>query len=102
MFEVPGSDVKAVHIEEATVRGGETPRYEYHKGESGDNRDSENTVTQEGMASGGSSEDVALGLEQTTAAKAKLWLIILLVHVEVSFSIHSLIYSTVCTSTFCI
>ena len=70
MFEVPGSNVKAVHIEEATVRGGETPRYEYHEGESGDNRDSD--LAQEGMTGGSSSEDVALGLEQTTAAKAKL------------------------------
>ena len=70
MFEVPGSNVKAVHIEEATVRGGATPRYEYHEGESGDNMDSDNIVTKEGTTGGSSSEDVPL--EQTTVAKAEL------------------------------
>lgn len=75
MFEVPGSNVKAVHIEAATVRGEETPRYEYHEEECNDNReegdmDSDEAATQEGTTGGGSSEDVAL--EQTTAAKAKV------------------------------
>ena len=81
MFEVPGSNVKTVHIDEDTVRGKQAPRYEYHtesdsgssgsKEETADGGESEQTGAQEGDSSStGNSDDVAV--EQSAAAKAKI------------------------------
>ena len=75
MFEVPGSKVKAVHIEEDTVRGKESPRYEYHEEEEegeGSTSDDRQDGGEEEVRSqeGGRSEDVAVA--QSSAAKANV------------------------------
>ena len=78
MFEVPGSNVKIVHIDEDTVLGKQPPRYEYHtdsdssSSSSKENaKDSDQTGTPEGdQTSTGNSEDMAV--EQSAAAKAKI------------------------------
>jgi hypothetical protein len=79
MFEVPGSNVKAVHIDEDTVRGKQTPRYEYHAEESDSGSSSKEETAEdssqtegasEGETSTGNSEDIAV--EQSAAAKAKI------------------------------
>ena len=73
MFEVPGSNVKTVHIEEDTVRGKEAPRYEYHADNDSNSKDTAEDSDETGAPEGseesvsGGSDDVAL--EQSTAAK---------------------------------
>lgn len=79
MFDVPGSNVKAVHIDEDTVRGKRAPRYEYHTDsdtssskETGE-EDSDQSEAPDGgggETSTGNSEDIAV--EQSAAAKAKI------------------------------
>lgn len=77
MFEVPGSNVKTVHIDEDTVRGKQAPRYEYHTEDSDSassgketTGDSNETEAPEGETSTGNSEDIAV--EQSAAANAKI------------------------------
>ena len=79
MFEVPGSNVKTVHIDEDTVLGKQPPRYEYHTDSDSSSssssketaKDSDQTETPgSDQTSTGSSEDLAV--EQSAAAKAKI------------------------------
>ncbi len=73
MFEVPGSNVKSVHIDEDTVLGKQAPCYKYHTdsdSSSGSKETAENS-DQTGAPEGGTvSEDIAV--EQSAAAKAKI------------------------------
>ena len=79
MFEVPGSNVKTVHIDEDTVRGKQAPRYEYHPGDSDSAsssketaEDSNETEASDGDASStGNSEDIAVE-QSAAAANAKI------------------------------
>ena len=77
MFEVPGSNVKTVHIEEDTVRGKHAPRYEYHSDSDDSNsketaEDSDETGAPEGDVESVSSGSEDVALEQSAAAKAKV------------------------------
>ena len=74
MFEVPGSNVKSVHIEEDTVLGKHAPRYEYHEegdarddGEEGEGEEDSNEIgSQEREGATTRSVEVA-AVEQSTA-----------------------------------
>lgn len=75
MFEVPGSNVKSIHIDEDAVLGKQAPRYEYHSdsdSSSTSNKETAENSDQTGASEGEtSSEDVA-AVEQSAAAKAKI------------------------------
>ena len=72
MFVVPGSTVKAVNIDEETVRGKQQPRYEYLE-EEGEGEGSDELAETEDLSNESrTQEEVGVALEQSTVAKAKV------------------------------